>query len=146
MGKKTAMEQVVMVAGVKESSAAKSLADVVGEHTKVQAQYDQIQQYRTEYRNHFEQISQAGMDGRQMAEYRRFLTGLDDAIEQQRGRVVASEKRVDQSRSDWTAEYQRKKSLDQFVASQKQIHQAQVDKAEQKAVDEMVGQSSSQAT
>ena len=60
-------------------------------------------------------MSSSGMDARQLADYRRFLAGLNDAIRLQGDEVDRSQARVDESREAFVDRSLRRGNVDELI-------------------------------
>ena len=87
------IDKVAMVARSEESRAATAHQQQQELATQSQQRLGQLEQFRAEYEERLKSMASGGMDARQMADYRRFLAGLNDAIERQNEEVVRTESR-----------------------------------------------------
>ena len=106
------IDKVAMVARSEESRAATAHQQQQELATQSQQRLGQLEQFRAEYEERLKSMASGGMDARQMADYRRFLAGLNDAIERQNEEVVRTEESVAGSREQLLQRSMRRESID----------------------------------
>ena len=71
--------------------------------------------FRDEYEQRLQSMASGGMDARQLADYRRFLAGLNDAIERQSSEVAVSEQTLAGRREQLMERSMRRESIDNLA-------------------------------
>lgn len=96
----------------------------------------QLQAFRLEYEQRLERITGAGIDARQLADYRRFLSQLNEAIERQGQEVQRSQSAVEDSREALRQRAVRRDSLEQLLERARLSQRREDERREQKLSDE----------
>lgn len=130
------MNPVLRVAEHREKDAARRLGQT---QQRLRQQQDRLREligYRDEYNLKFQQTCGAGVDVKQLQEYRLFLSRLNDAIAQQQRVIVNAEREVEQARAGWLSTRTRSQALDKvrdrFVDAERQ----EAERREQADLDE----------
>lgn len=127
------------VAGVAQAATRKSAADFKLSQQRHQASCDQLaqlEQFKHEYEQKLEAMSENGMPARQLQDFRVFLANLNQAIEQQFKESGISQQSLDSAREVWLEKTQRSSSLDQLVEQLQTGQRRDQEKAEQRDADE----------
>lgn len=106
------MNPVVKVAEHREKDAARRLGQTQERLQQQQARLQELVGYRDEYNLKFQQTCGAGVDVKQLQEYRMFLSRLNDAIAQQHRTIASAEREVEQARAGWLRTRSRSQALD----------------------------------
>ena len=96
----------------------------------------QLQAFRLEYEQRLARITGAGIDARQLADYRRFLSQLNQAIERQGQEVQRSQSAVEDSREVLRQRAVRRDSLEQLLERARLSQRREDERREQKLSDE----------
>lgn len=131
------IQRVASIAKSDQEKAAMALARATEKSQQAKDQSDQLKSYRTDYEQHFDDMSKEGTDARTVGEYRKFLGNLDEAIGVQDAQVEQTHNRVGESQANWMAQRARQKALEQLADIQAQRSHSLAERREQKALDEI---------
>jgi len=134
-----AAEKIGRVAGVAQAATKKSATELNISQQRHQASCDQLaqlEQFKREYEQKLEAMSEKGMPARQLQDFRVFLANLNQAIEQQSKESEVAQQTMDSARERLLEKTQRSSSLDQLVERVQSRHRLDQDKAEQREADE----------
>ncbi|MEM1187741.1 MAG: flagellar export protein FliJ [Pseudomonadota bacterium] len=109
------LDKVALVARSRESSAASALQRQQQELQSSSSRLEQLQTFKNEYEARLQAMSSSGMDARQLADYRRFLAGLNDAIRVQGDEVDRGQERVDASRESYIDRSLHRGNVDELI-------------------------------
>ncbi|MCH8530536.1 MAG: flagellar export protein FliJ [Saccharospirillum sp.] len=124
----------------REDQAAKALAQLRAQLENEQAQLDELDSYRTEYQSY---LQRQGSEGLSIVQWRRtqgFIDQLSQVMRQQQQVISRFHEQEGQLLQHWQRLYQRRKSLGQLVERVSLDEFIAADRAEQKAIDELVSQ------
>lgn len=124
----------------REDQAAKALAQLRAQLENEQAQLDELDSYRTEYQSY---LQRQGGEGLSIVQWRRtqgFIDQLSQVMRQQQEVISRFHQQESQLLQHWQRLYQRRKSLGQLVERVSLDEFIAADRAEQKAIDELVSQ------
>lgn len=130
------MKPVVRVAENREQQAARALGAAQGRLAQAQQQLAELQHYRDDYRQRFQQAGATGMGAAQLADYQQFLHKLGLAIEQQSQQVAQARREVETRRTQWFTSRGKVRMLDTVVARYRAIEEQQAARQEQREQDE----------
>lgn len=137
------MNPVLKVAEHREKDAARRLGQTQQRLQQQQARLRELIGYRDEYNLKFQQTCGAGVDVKQLQEYRLFLSRLNDAIAQQQRVIVNAEREVERARAGWLSTRTRSQALDKvrdrFIHAERQ----EAERREQADLDERSTQQAS---
>lgn len=136
MKKSRRLKPVVRVAEGREQQAARALGVAQARLGQVQQQQEELQRYRDDYRQRFQQAGAVGMGAVQLEDYQQFLHKLEQAIEQQGQQVALATQEVEAKRVLWFASRGKVRMLDTVVARYEAIEEQQVARREQREQDE----------
>ncbi len=136
MKKSRRLKPVVRVAEGREQQAARALGVAQTRLRQVQQQQEELQRYRDDYRQRFQQVGAMGMGAVQLGDYQQFLHKLEQAIEQQGQQVAQATQEVEAKRVLWFASRGKVRMLDTVVARYQAIEEQQVARREQREQDE----------
>ena len=136
MKKSRRLKPVVRVAEGREQQAARALGVAQARLGQVQQQQEELQRYRDDYRQRFQQAGAVGMGAVQLDDYQQFLHKLEQAIEQQGQQVALATQEVEAKRVLWFASRGKVRMLDTVVARYQAIEEQQVARREQREQDE----------
>jgi flagellar FliJ protein len=136
MTKSKRMEPVARVAEQRERKAAIEMAEFRRFLEAQQTKLDDLNNYRTEYARTFEQAGRGGMDAARMADYRRILARLNDAIVYQEQRLASLHSEYEQVRQRWTDTRTRAAALDKVMERYREEERRDGDRREQGESDE----------
>lgn len=136
MTKSKRMEPVARVADQRERQAAVEMAEFRRFLDAQQAKLDELNNYRNDYARHFETAGRGGMDAARMADYRRILARLNDAIAYQEQRLVGLHNDYARVRQRWTDTHTRAAALEKVMERYRKEEQREGDRREQGESDE----------
>ena len=109
------LDKVALVARAEQNRAAQKHQRGQEQLSASQQRLGQLEQFRAEYESRLESLAGSGIDARQLADYRRFLASLNDAISRQGEEVSRSESTLRDSRDELQERSRRRDSVDQLV-------------------------------
>jgi len=136
MTKSKRMQPVARVAEQRERKAAVEMAEFRRFLDAQQTRLDELNNYRNDYARTFEQAGRGGMDAARMADYRRILARLNDAIAYQEQRLVSLHNDYEQVRRRWTDTRTRAAALDKVMERYREEERREGDRREQGESDE----------
>ncbi len=132
-------QQLEKMAGHACDKAGRELGEAQDNHSKEQAQLEQLTGFFDEYSQRFSSAGATGMNARQMGDFRAFFGQLDSAIEAQRQTLVDLGAQVTERQTQWIEKHQRTQSLSQALVQVQKEQLLQRNKREQKEQDERSG-------
>ena len=136
MTKSKRMQPVAKVAEQRERQAAVEMAEFRRFLDAQQTRLDELNNYRNDYARTFEQAGSGGMDAARMADYRRILARLNDAIVYQEQRLASLHNDYEQVRRRWTDTRTRAAALDKVMERYREEERREGDRREQGESDE----------
>jgi flagellar protein FliJ len=136
MTKSKRMQPVAHVADQRERQAAVEMAEFRRFLDAQQAKLDELNTYRADYARHFETAGRGGMDAARMADFRRILARLNDAIAYQEKRLTSLHNDYEQIRRRWTDTRTRAAALDKVMEHYREEERREGDRREQGESDE----------
>jgi flagellar FliJ protein len=136
MTKSKRMQPVAKVAEQRERKAAVEMAEFRRFLDAQQVKLDELNNYRNDYARTFEQAGRGGMDAARMADYRRILARLNDAIVYQEQRLASLHSEYEQVRRRWTDTRTRAAALDKVMERYREEERRDGDRREQGESDE----------
>jgi flagellar FliJ protein len=136
MTKSKRMQPVARVADQRERQAAVEMAEFRRFLDAQQAKLDELNNYRNDYARHFEEAGRGGMDAARMADYRRILARLNDAIAYQEQRLAGLHNDYVRVRQRWTDTRTRAAALEKVMERYREEEQRAGDRREQGESDE----------
>jgi len=130
------LDKVALLARSKESAAASALHREQQNLQTSNSRLEQLETFKSEYETRLAAISEAGMDARQLADYRRFLSGLNDAIKMQSVEVDRGQQRVDASREEYVDRSLRRGNVDELIGRSRAALAVDEARKEQRLADE----------
>lgn len=130
------LDKVALLARSQESKAASSLQRSQQVLDASSARLAQLETFRKEYEERLAQMSESGIDARQLADYRRFLANLNDAIRRQGDEVSRGEGEVRASRDFFVDRSLRRSSVDELISRGRAHEAREDDRREQRRTDE----------
>lgn len=97
---------------------------------------NQLRVFRLEYEQRLERTASKGIDARRLADYRRFLSQLNEAIERQGHEVQRGRSAVEDSREALLRRAMRRESLDRLLERARLKQRRDRERREQKLSDE----------
>lgn len=136
MTKSKRMQPVARVAEQRERKAAIEMAEFRRFLNDQQTKLDELNGYRSDYARHFETAGRGGMDAARMADFRRILARLSDAIAYQEQRLASLHNEYEQVRRRWTDTRTRAAALDKVMQRYREEERRAGDRREQGESDE----------
>lgn len=106
------MELLIERAREDYETCSRNLGIATAQRDHQQQKHRMLEEYREEYRNKLEEHASTGMDIAAMINYRRFLTQLDQAVEQQGTLLQQAEGAIEFARHQWQEANRRLKSYE----------------------------------
>lgn len=131
------LDKVAMLARSQENRAAGTLQRSQQALDQSAARRTQLEEFKREYEQRLEAMGSAGMDARQLADYRLFLSNLNDAINLQNQDVARSEAELESHREALVDRSLRRSSVDELINRGRLNLLRQDDKLEQQRSDEL---------
>lgn len=130
------LDKVALVARSEESRAASAHQEQQRNVNASEERLGQLEQFRCEYEKRLEAMAATGMDARQMSEYRRFLSSLDEAISRQGVEVARGHENLSDRRENLVDRSLRRGSLDELIGRTRAALLQDSERREQRIVDE----------
>lgn len=134
------LQIIEKLAQQREDQAARALAQLRTQLDSEKAQLEELDSYRTEYQAY---LQRQGSEGLSILQWRRtqgFIDQLTLVMRQQEAVIGRFHEQEAQLLQHWQRLYQRRKSLAQLVERVSLEEFVAADRAEQKAIDELVNQ------
>ncbi|MEM7691468.1 MAG: flagellar export protein FliJ [Pseudomonadota bacterium] len=132
----TQLDKVAVVARADESKAATVHQQRQQVAQQSQQRLGQLEQFRQEYETRLSALGKSGMDARQLADYRRFLSGLSDAISRQGDELQRDRANMVASQNDLREQSRRRMTVDELIAQTRAGLLREEERREQKLNDE----------
>jgi flagellar FliJ protein len=136
MTKSKRLEPVSRIAENRERRAAVEMAEFKRFLDAQQAKLDELQRYRGDYARQFEQAGRQGLDAARMADFRRILNHLAEAIAWQERRLVSLRQDFEQIRKRWTDTRTRTAALAKVVERYQAEERREAEQREQRDLDD----------
>lgn len=136
MTKSKRLGSVSRIAENRERRAAVEMAEFKRFLDAQQAKLDELQRYRADYARQFEQAGRQGLDASRLADFRRILNHLAEAIAWQERRLVSLRQDFEQIRKRWTDTRTRTAALAKVVERYQAEERREVEQREQREADE----------
>lgn len=130
------LDKVALVARSQESRAASTHQEHQRVVSKSEQRLSQLEQFRMEYEERLQSMASSGMDARQMADYRRFLASLNDAIARQTDDLSRGQEDLSDSREHLVDRSLRRVSLDELIGRTRTALLQERERREQALVDD----------
>jgi flagellar FliJ protein len=130
------MAPVQKVLDRKEKDQARELGEVRARLAAAEAKLRDLEQYRQDYEQAFQQRAKAGQNVRALRDFQVFLARLDQAIQQQRQVVKTAQADVGGQSSLWQSAARKVKAVDSVVDRWQGEEQRAQDRRDQKETDE----------
>jgi flagellar FliJ protein len=134
------LQQLAEIAEHREQEAGRKLVEARRQRDSSRHQLEQLQVFLEEYRRRFQNAAGAGMDARELGNFRAFLTHLETSVKQQQDTLANSDLQVARTHQCWLAAYQRVQALTKVAAGQVMLERRQDDRREQSEMDDRAGQ------
>jgi flagellar FliJ protein len=130
------MAPVQRVLGKTEQQRARDLADSRTRLAEAESKLQDLEQYRRDYQQTFQQRASAGQPVMQLRDFQVFLARLDQAIQQQKQIVEAGRGDVAGQTTRWQSAARQVKAVDSVVGRWQGEERREQDRRDQKETDE----------
>lgn len=139
MKSRDTLDTVLQVNQAREQEATRQLVEARNRLAEQQARYDELQGYRRQYLQRFQQVGSQGLGVGQLNEYRVFLARLDQALEQQQQILERCRQELARCQQHWLARRQEKKAVEKLAERRAEAALRSALRREQKESDEHAG-------
>lgn len=136
MTKSKRLEPVARIAESRERRAAIELAQFRLRVEEQEVRLKELHAYRDDYARRFERAGREGFDAGRMADYRRILVQLGEAISWQEQRLAALRRDCEQLQRRWADSHTRTAALDKAIERLRGDERRAADRREQGEDDE----------
>ncbi|WP_305906914.1 flagellar export protein FliJ [Methylomarinum sp. Ch1-1] len=136
MKKSQRLNIIIDLQSQQESQALQMLGACQRQRQEMEAQLQNLKNYRQEYREKYDALKNRGLSISQLLEFRAFIDKLDKAIEAQGQTVEAKGRELVQFRKNWEQKHQKTKSMQKMSAQAASDEAKLVNKREQAEQDE----------
>lgn len=136
MTKSKRLEPVNRIAENRERRAAVEMAEFRRFLEAQQAKLDELQRYRADYTRQFEDAGRRGLDAARLADFRRILHHLAEAITWQERRLVSLRQDFEQIRKRWTDTRTRTAALAKVMERYQTEERREAEQREQREIDD----------
>jgi len=140
MKKSQRLKVIVDLNAENEKKALEVLGEVQRKKQALETQLESLHDYRKEYKDRYQSISQIGVNVTKLLEFRAFISKLGGAIDEQKQAILSIDDEVQAARKNWELQYQKKKSIQKVRDTALKEEQKIEDKREQKEQDERASQ------
>jgi flagellar protein FliJ len=130
------MAPVQKVLGRKEKDRARELGEAQTRLSAAEVKLRDLEQYRQDYEQAFQQRAKAGQPVRALRDFQVFLARLDQAIQQQRQVVATTQNDVNGQSTLWRSAARQVKAVDSVVDRWQGEERRAQDRRDQKDTDE----------
>lgn len=136
MEKHSSLPTLIELAKNQADAAGKALAQLQTERQKAQAQLDTLHEYRLDYAQRLQHVTENGLSASNYHNFRQFIATLDQAISQQNKVVAQIDTKIQAGKVRWVEENQRLRSYEALQTRQRDHALQQQNRREQLANDE----------
>jgi flagellar FliJ protein len=130
------MKPVSRIAESRERDAAQAMAATREKLAQEEARHQELTGYRDDYAKRFEDAGRQGLAADKIADYRRMINQLNEALTWQGRRVDAARADYERDREAWLKTRQRVDVLDKATERFRNEERRESDRREQKETDE----------
>ena len=134
------LKNIMTLAEKKEQDAANALGYLNTKISGEEQKRKQLLGYELEYHEKIIETGKTGITGATLKTYFGFMSKLNDAANQQIGHIAELEQQVDQVQQYWFKTRGKLKAFESLVTKAEQQEAAELDKQEQKILDEFASQ------
>lgn len=139
MSRSKRLKPIQRITEMREKDAAQDLGESQQRLQLLQKQLSELERYREEYRNYYQQSGREGMTALRLQQLQQFLTNIDKAIEQQDQAIKSAEYQCEEKKKLWYAARGRTQALDKVAERYLDDERQQQNRREQKELDERAG-------
>ena len=121
--------------------ATQRLGAATAARANAQRQMDMLQDYRQDYLIRLQNMMAQGMASSDCQNYQRFISTLDDALQQQRDVLHRADADLATCREQWQQAQRKHNAFDALMARNRRARQTIEARREQRATDEFAGRS-----
>ena len=141
MGAKSKRLQLVLKLFQKqEDQVAQMLSKLKSQLQQEQQKLEQLYSYQTQYHQQFEQKAIAGINSRDFITQQQFLEQLQQVTQSQQKGLNEQAQYMTTVQEKWMSLYLKRKNFEKLIKKIQKNEQIQLDKQEQKLIDELVSQ------
>jgi flagellar FliJ protein len=129
---------VQRLAEIRERQAAIALGQRQQQSLQAQQQFQQLMDYRGEYRQSLQTLGSQGISGQVLRRHIGFMNDLEQAISVQHQHVTLAEQQCKQATAEWQRVYGRRRSMAELVDRVRWEEERDDEKKLQKEVDDHV--------
>jgi flagellar FliJ protein len=111
MKKSQRLKVIVDLNAENEKKALHELGMAQTKKGELEKQLENLEQYRQEYKDQYQGISEAGVNIAKLLEFRSFISKLDKVIEDQEKAISTMDGKLINIRKSWERQHQKTKSL-----------------------------------
>ncbi len=136
MKKSDRLKVIVDLNAETEKKALTELGSIQGKKNELQAQLDNLHQYRQDYVGKYQALSESGVNIAQLLEFRAFISKLGKVIEEQTQAIDRINEELGFARKHWETQHQKTKGLQKVRHSALAEELKIEDKQEQNELDD----------
>ncbi len=130
------LQVIVDLRQEQENKALQALGDCQSKHLEMQAQLDNLRNYRQEYQQQYQQLARSGVNVRKLLDFQAFLEKLDQAVEAQLQQLQVAVDELQEKRQKWQAAHRQTLSMHKVHEAAILEEQQLVRQREQREMDE----------
>jgi len=116
--------------------ASKHLGKLISAEQNARSRLEMLEQYRAEYADKLRDVTAQGLTRQVLANYQDFLSRIDEAIQQQTQVIKQSANNTQRGQQHWQQQNSKLKAIDTLAIRHEKKEQKQLEKQEQKLLDE----------
>lgn len=121
-----------------QSQESRKLSDLREAVDQAEQQLASLEQYLAQYRDELEQLKRSGSTVSRLQHYMQFIARINDAVHEQRQRVALTRNSFENQRELWLHARTRTRSLEHAADRAGRQERLEVERAEQRQVDDLV--------
>jgi flagellar FliJ protein len=131
------LKVVQELAQQQSDTAASRLGALNAEAAKAESKLNTLLDYREEYRQRFRNSIHRDVHSAGWKNFQQFLVKLDEAIEQQRAMVLASQQAVHRGQREWQAKQKQVKAYDKLEQRHENAEAERLKRLDQRLMDDL---------
>jgi len=136
MKKSQRLKVIVDLNAKNETKALQELGIAQTKKGELEKQLENLEQYRQEYKDQYQEMSEAGVNIGKLLEFRSFISKLDKVIEDQEKAIATMDGQLVFARQSWERQHQKTRSLQKVCDSAKAEEVKKENKREQNEQDD----------
>lgn len=117
-------------------AATRQLGQLIAAEQNAKTRMQMLEQYRAEYAERLRNAIESGTTRQVLANYQDFLSRIDEAIQQQTQVIKQSANNTQRGQQHWQQQNSKLKAIDTLAVRHEKKEQKQLEKQEQKLLDE----------